>query len=97
LQFGSEVRSPNRGSGPNFGNPSSVGNHQSLWIYDYDYDYYQIFWSYMQLQYILQLRMAPEYLMVEVSATVAEKLKLWGEKGKPCLYLLLKEVPSNYK
>jgi hypothetical protein len=42
----------------------SVGNHQSLWIYDYDYDYNQMFWSYMQLQYILQLCMAPEYLMV---------------------------------
>jgi hypothetical protein len=44
----------------------SVENHQSLWIYDYDYDYDydQIFWSYVQLQYILQLCMAPEYLMV---------------------------------
>jgi hypothetical protein len=38
----------------------SVGNHQSIWIYDYGYDYDQMFWSHIQLRYILQLCMTPE-------------------------------------
>jgi hypothetical protein len=42
----------------------SVGNHQNIWKYDYDYDYVQMFWSHTQLQNILQLRMTPESLMV---------------------------------
>ena len=46
---------------------------QSIWIYDYDYDYDydQMFCSHLQLQYIIHLCIAPEYLMVLIGESTA--------------------------